>query len=180
MTTRARNGRTLVRWARALGAAACTAAVALLAACVGPPLVPPQDAGSVTGGLGMNLWYAQVKTRQYQYFEVRAEGTLAYGGGMVAFDRRTEWTGRLSPEQGRAFREAVDRAGWMTATNPASGEGDDEIAEITLFADGASRAFTIRGADAQVAELVKSLQAIANSRFRRELDALPQPGLQPR
>jgi len=170
----------MVRCARALGAVVCAVAVAMLAACVGPPLVPPQDAGSVTGGLGMNLWYAQVKTRQYQYFEVRADGTLAFGGGMVAFDRRTEWKGKLSPEQGRAFREAVDRAGWMTAAQPATGEGDDQIAEITLFADGASRAFTIRGADAHVAELVKSLQAIANTRFRRELDALPQPGVQSR
>jgi len=174
------DDRSMMRWARSLGAVACMAAMTLLAACVGPPLVPPQDAASVTGGLGMNLWFAQVKTRQYQYFEVRADGTLSYGGGMVAFDRRTEWKGRLSPEQGRAFREAVDRAGWMTAAQPATGEGDDEIAEITLFADDASRAFTIRGADAHVAELVKSLQAIANSRFRRELDALPQPGLQPR
>ena len=69
--------------------AGCLAA-ALLAACETAPIAAPSDASSPTRGLGMQLWYARTDTKQYEYFVVGEDGSLAFGGGMKAFDRETD------------------------------------------------------------------------------------------
>jgi hypothetical protein len=155
-------------------------ACAALAGCASAPIVPPHDPGSPTGGVGLHLWYAQPATGQYQLFEVDADGSFRYGGGMEAFNRRTDWSGRLTDAEARAFRETVDRAGWLTAQDPARRDGESPLAECRLYAGGKTRAFEIRGPDPAVKGLVDSLQAIANQRFERFLQRLPEAGTQVR
>lgn len=152
----------------------------MLPGCASPPIEPPHDAASPTGGLGLSLWYAQIESRQYQLFEVSRDGSFNYGGGMEAFNRKTDWSGKLTPDEARAIRAAVDAAGWMTVPNASSGTAESPLAEFQLFADGKTRSFEIRGVDPAVTGLVDMMQKIANQRFERFLQRLPEAGSQVR
>lgn len=151
-----------------------------LPGCTSQPLVPPHDAGSPTGGLGLRLWYAQIESRQYQLFEVDRDGSFRYGGGMVAFNRHTDWAGTLTPDEARAIRTMVDDAGWLTAEKPSQTTADTPLAELALYADGKTRNVEIRGPDPRVTAFVDALQKIANQRFERFLQRLPEAGSQTR
>lgn len=151
---------------------------ALMVGCANAPLVPPADASSPTGGVGLRLWYAQVPTRQYQYFKVGSDGTLEYGGGMNAFNHKTDWTGKLTAEQGKAVRALIDQTGWMTMAKPGRKEGETPVAEIRVEASGEYREFEVAGPDPKVEELLLLLQAAANKRLDSFMERLPQPGQQ--
>jgi hypothetical protein len=135
-------------------AAAALAALAA-AGCASAPVTPPADAGP-TRGLAMRLWWARTDTRQYEYFVVGADGSLAYGGGMRAFERQTEWTGRLTDDEGARLRAIVDAAGWLTAAEPSVGP------------------------DQAVDRAVELLGAACKRRFDRFMQRLPEAGVQKR
>lgn len=169
--------------AAALALAALGVAAVLLAApagCASRPMVPPQEPASPTDGLSLQMWYAIPSGGQYQMFRVKETGEFQYGGGMVAMNRNTDWTGQLTLEEAKQVRALVDKAGWMTAKDPARKEGDSPIAEIELSGGGSSRRFQINGPDPAVAELATMLQKVADQRFNRFLQRLPEGGAQPR
>lgn len=153
-------------------------AAALLSGCASAPLAPPHEAGSPTDGLGLELWFARIPTVQYQYFVVKADGTLEFGGGMAALNRQTEWKGKLTAEEGKTVRTLIDEAGWLTAESPNKKDGETPLAEIALMADGKSREVTISGANPQVQAVVDALQQVANQRLERYMRRLPDAGLQ--
>ncbi len=164
-----------------LGARAAMVFVALvMSACGNKPLASPNDVSSPTGGVGLTLWYAQVPTRQYQYFVLEPNGTLSYAGGLPALNRKIEWTGPLTPEEGKQVRTLIDNAGWLTAENPARTQADTPLAEFRLQSEGRSRSFEIRGPDESVQSLVHTLQKAADRRFERFLQRLPDAGPQRR
>lgn len=166
----------------ALRAALLMAAVASFAAglsCSSGPIPVPQDAASPTGGLGMDLWTARTDSQQYEFFRVHPDGRLQYGGGVRAFGRGTDWSGRLSPEDARSVRQAVDEAGWMTAADPSRDAAKTPIAEIVLRAEGKERAFTIAGEDAVVKRIADVLRTAASKRFDSFMQRLPEAGPQP-
>lgn len=163
--------------------AALTLAALLVAApagCASRPMVPPQEPASPTNGLSVQMWYAVPSGGQYQMFRVKETGEFQYGGGMVAMNRNVDWTGQLTLEEAKQVRAMVDKAGWMTAKDPARKEGDSPIAEIELSGGGAVRRFEITGPDPAVAELATMLQKVADQRFNRFLQRLPEGGAQPR
>jgi hypothetical protein len=163
------------------GVRIATAACALvLAACGNKPLASPNDLSSPTGGVGLTLWYAQVPTRQYQYFVLDASGKLSYAGGMPALNRKTEWSGPLTPEEGKQVRAIIDQAGWLSAESPARTDADTPLAEFRLESEGHSRSFEIRGPDESVQSLVNTLQKAADRRFEQFLQRLPDAGPQRR
>ncbi|MBL9141728.1 MAG: hypothetical protein JNK53_07660 [Phycisphaerae bacterium] len=163
-------------WTRAMA----VGALLLIAGCSSGTIAAPTDDSSHTGGLAMQLWYAQIETRQYQLFEVGADGSFKYGGGMEAFNRKTDWTGKLTEDEARDVRAQVDEAGWLTEANAGRKTADSPLAEFRLYADGKTRAFEIHGPDPRVTRLVNALQKVANQRFDRLLQQLPEAGPQPR
>lgn len=168
----------------AVAAVAALAVAALLVAapagCASRPMVPPQEPASPTNGLSVQMWYAVPSGGQYQMFRVKETGEFQYGGGMVAMNRNVDWTGQLTLDEAKQVRAMVDKAGWMTAKDPARKEGDSPIAEIELSGGGAVRRFEITGPDPAVAELATMLQKVADQRFNRFLQRLPEGGAQPR
>jgi len=165
--------------AAVMGAAGVVcAACALLAGCQSAPLAPPDVANSPTGGLGLLLWYAKVPTNQYQYFKLSDDGKIEFSGGMTALNRKFDWTGKVTPEQGKAIRDAVDQTGWLSAENPARDAGETPLAEIELFADGKTRRFKISGPDPEVQKVVDALQMVTNQRFQQFMQRLPEAGQQ--
>ena len=155
-------------------------ALAALAGCETAPIAPPADASSPTQGLGMQLWYARTDTKQYEYFVVGEDGSLAFGGGMKAFDRETEWTGRLTAEEGARLRALVDGAKWMTADDPALKTAETPIADIALRSGGAERKFVIQGPNEAALQVVEVLSKASQRRFDRYMQRLPDAGVQPR
>jgi hypothetical protein len=155
-------------------------AVALLAACETAPIAVPSDASSPTRGLGMQLWYARTDTRQYEYFVVGEDGSLAFGGGMKAFDRETEWNGRLTDDEGTRLRAIVDAAKWLEAEDPARKTAETPIAEFVLRSGGSERKFSIEGPDDAVKQAIEVLSKASARRFDRYMQRLPDAGVQPR
>jgi|Laugresu1bdmlbsd_1035121.scaffolds.fasta_scaffold16077_2 hypothetical protein len=159
--------------------AGCLAA-ALLAACETAPIAAPSDASSPTRGLGMQLWYARTDTKQYEYFVVGEDGSLAFGGGMKAFDRETEWKGRLTDDEGARLRAIVDAAKWLDAADPTRKTAETPIAEFALRSGGSERKFAIQGPDEAVKQAVEVLSKASARRFDRYMQRLPDAGVQPR
>lgn len=146
------------------------------AGCETTPLVPPSDAASPTGGVAMDLWFARPDARTYEWFVVGADGSLAYGGGMKAFDRQVEWKGALTPDEASRLRAIIDSAGWMTAKAPALKGGTTPLAEIVLRAGGKERAFDVSGPSAPVERAVELLSKAAARRFDAFMQRLPEAG----
>lgn len=148
--------------------------------CESTPLVPPSDAASPTGGIAVDLWFARPDARTYEWFVVGADGSLAYGGGMKAFERVVEWKGALTPDEASAFRAIVDSAGWMTSKDPAVKGGTTPLAEIVVRAGGKERAFEVSGPSVPVERAVELLSKAATRRFDAFMQRLPEAGPQPR
>ena len=161
-------------------AALAPVAVLLLAACHGGAITVPHDAGSPTGGLRLQLWVARTDTRQYEFFRIAADGTLDFAGGMKAFDREIEWTGRLSAEDAARVRAIVDRAQWCSDKEPGKQTAKTPVAEIVVGNESETRAFTIRGPDESVLQITEILSKAANRRFDRFMERLPDAGTQPK
>lgn len=159
-------------------AAAALAALAA-AGCASAPVTPPADAGP-TRGLAMRLWWARTDTRQYEYFVVGADGSLAYGGGMRAFERQTEWTGRLTDDEGARLRAIVDAAGWLTAAEPSVERAATPVAEMVFAVPGGEREVRVAGPDQAVDRAVELLGAACKRRFDRFMQRLPEAGVQKR
>lgn len=163
----------------ALGATLVVASVTFTA-CQSTPMVPPHDENSSTDGMGLQLWYARVDTRQYDFFQVRPDGSLSYGGGMTAFNRNIEWTGRLTAEEGYRLRTLVNEAKWMTAENPSLHTAETPMAEIMVASGKNERSLTIQGPNEYVLQVVEVLSKAASRRFERFMQRLPDAGTQVR
>lgn len=161
-------------------AAPAIAAILSIASCTSAPVPVPEDASSPTRGLGLQLWYAHLDTRRYEYFQLAPDGTLGYGGGMKAFNREVEWTGKATAEEAARVRAIVDAAGWLTAADPSRKSKASPVAEIVVRSGRADRAFEIDGPDEPVVQVVEVLSKAATRRFDRFMERLPEAGSQPR
>ena len=165
----------------AMRAWALVAAVAAGAAsCTSAPVAAPQGGEGPMGGVGVELWYARTDTRQYEYYVVRPDGGFSVAGGMKAFERQPEWTGRLQDDEAKRLRAIVDAAGWLTADDPSRTGANTPVAEITLRVPGGERELTIEGKDPQVEQAVELLSTAARRRFDRFMQRLPEAGVQKR
>ena len=166
--------------ARPLRSAVAVLAALAAAGCASAPVTPPTGGPGPTGGLAMSLWFARTESRQYEYFVVGADGSLSYGGGMRAFERQTEWTGRLTEDEGTRLRAIVDAAGWLTAAEPSVERAASPIAEMVFVVPGGEREVRVAGADQAVDRAVELLGAAAKRRFDRFMQRLPEAGVQKR
>ena len=161
-------------------AVSALALAALLAGCVSAPIVPPSDAASPTGGMGLQLWWGRLDTRQYEFLTLYTDGSLDYAGGMKAFDRQVEWHGAASPDICRQVRAIVDQAGWMTGQDPNQDTEKSPIAELVVSNGHKDRSFTVRGPNESVIRIRELLSKAADARFAKELQQLPEAGQQRR
>lgn len=152
------------------------ACAAFLAGCVSAPIVPPSDAASPTGGMGLALWWWKYEASQYEYFVLHVDGTLDYAGGMKAFDRQIEWTGKVTPDVAKQVRAIVDQAGWMTMEDPNRDTERSPLAELVVSNGAKERSFTIRGPNEPVIRIRELLTKAAAARFDKEMQSLPEAG----
>lgn len=148
----------------------------LLGACAASPIVPPEDPGSPTRGMGLVLWWGRIDTRQYEYLVLYTDGSMDYAGGMKAFDRQPEWHGQVPPDVCGQVRAIVDQAGWMTAKDPNLHTEESPVAELVVSNGDRKRDFTIRGPNESVIRIRELLSKVAQARFRQEMQALPEAG----
>ena len=152
------------------------ACVAFLAGCVAAPIVPPTDPASPTGGMGLSLWWFKYEASQYEYFVLHVDGTLDYAGGMKAFDRQIELTGKVTPDVAKQVRAIVDQAGWMTMEDPNRDTERSPLSELIVSNGSKERSFTIHGPNEPVIRIRELLAKAAAVRFEKEMQSLPEAG----
>jgi len=129
-------------------------------------------------GVGLVIWMRQVKTAQYQYFTV-GDGIFAYGAGVTALNLKTSWQTDLSVEQCQTLRGLTQRGGWLNENPPVQVAAmDDSVADVAVGWDGGRQQFVCAGDDASLKAVTGFLLKIADIRFKRALDRLPEAGQQ--
>jgi hypothetical protein len=167
--------------ARASAAALLAAVSVLGAACATAPIAPPADAASPTGGLGVTLWFARPETKQYEFYVVEPDGRFSCSGGLKAFERATDWNGRLTDDEAKRLRAIVDGAKWLTAAEPSRDDPKrTPVFEMLLKVPSGEREVVIRGADPAAEQAAQLLAEAAKRRFDRFMQRLPDAGTQPR
>lgn len=160
-------------------AAAVAAGFLTLAAC-GPTVgVRSGPLDSPTGGVAMLYDERSIPEQRFRRFELVPDGTLRFGGGAVARRGEFDWSGQLEPRQIEAILAGMRRAGLFEA-----GPECEQAAEGARFAlevawpEGARR-YDLTGPCPAIDDLRAALEEPTRSRFRRELDALPEAGQRP-
>ncbi len=127
-------------------------------------------------GIALVMWLRTPATSQYEYFTID-EGEFRYGAGIDALNFRTSWGRALSPAECAEIKQMAESAGWLVPQ-----EATPEIASNAPRAD-LSLALTdddvdqvLPGDDPAVARLAVFLRGIADFRFNRYLDKLPEAG----
>ena len=129
-------------------------------------------------GIGFAIWLRQPKSSQYQYFTVDG-GVFAYGAGVTALTLKTFWQTDLSPKQCSEILELARGGGWFSTTPPTGTPDDGElVADIAVSWEGGRQQFVVIGEDPSVKAVTDLLTKVANVRFERALDRLPEAGKQ--
>jgi len=133
-----------------------------------------QKEPSPTGGVTMSLSISRPDEQSYEIFRVTRQGALEYGGGMAAFNDRTNWSGAMTSQEIDAFLALLDRVGWCE-TEPEGDRASSIRCRIELRCTERRRTWAIRGEPASVTEMRAMLEPIARRRFQPDLDRLPEP-----
>ena len=144
--------------------------------------LPTKLASPGACGISLMIWSREPNEAKYEYFEVDG-GTFGYGGGKDGLAMVPSWETPLSPDQCAKLREIASRGGWTAETQPTPlpvPEGGERLADVAVMWDGGRRQFSASGNDPNVREAIEMLSAIADVRFQRQLDRLPEAGKQSR
>lgn len=140
--------------------------------------LPTSDKHPGECGIGLVIWMRQVKTAQYQYFTID-NGVFAYGAGVTALNLKTFWQTDLSVEQCQTLRRLTQEGGWLNASAAVQVAAvNDSVADVAITWDEGRQQFICAGDDASLKAVTSFLVKIADVRFDRELDRLPEAGLQ--
>ena len=114
-------------------------------------------------GDGSSVWY-----------ELLEDGTLRYAGGLAALQQQPSWSGEMTDEEIADVMQLLERLDWMDEAPVSSDEPADLHRRIILSGPPGRRRFTLRGADAEAAELESILEQAARRRNDPFLERLPK------
>lgn len=131
-----------------------------------------------TDGYALRLRVQRPSEQKYELYQVTRQGRVGWAGGMDAMEATTKVTFErdLTPDEAKAFREAMAKCPWVEAKPDDRGpEKAEPITMVTLgLPNGAERTFTLRGDQPEVTAWVKLLKPWAAGRHKRDLDRLPE------
>jgi hypothetical protein len=156
------------------GLVLCALLNALLVGCASTFGPRGRDA---TGGLVLEV-YVEAGGGSFARYRVESDGTLRFGGGQDAIDRRFTWSGPMREEEIVRLRALIDEHRWLEADPPSTGQPPERKIEVTLRKGGTRRSFTIIGESEAVAPVLDLLETAALRRHEEFLRRLPRPGEQ--
>jgi hypothetical protein len=166
-----------------------------ISGCAAPVTVARAgDADSPTGGLSIVYFDRELSEQRHRRYELLADGTFRVGSGRAALLGNTDWEGRATQEQIDAILGAAREGGLFDGEpvcEPALVDGKETIfttIEIAMPNDAPDRrpgrparfSYRLEGRCPSVLPLRAAFEDAARVRFDPQLNALPQPGLQPR
>jgi len=131
----------------------------------------------ITGGLTLEI-YVEAGGGSFARYRVEPDGTLSFGGGQDARDRRFTWSGPMTDEEIAHLTALLDEHRWLEADPPSTGEPTERKIEVRLRKGGTRRSFTVIGESEAVAPVLALLETAARRRHEEFLRRLPQPGEQ--
>jgi len=160
--------------ARAMGAL-------VLALVAGPIACTPAPVGAGgpdrTDGMAVRM-LVERSAGSAAYYVLRTDGTLGWGGGTDALERRVTWTGELTDEELEAVRRVLNTTDWFDRPPVGDGEPPDLRQDVAVWAAGAHVRSRIEGDDERVAALREILESAAFRRNEEFLRRLPEPSVE--
>ncbi|MDZ4831930.1 MAG: hypothetical protein SGJ09_17275 [Phycisphaerae bacterium] len=140
------------------------------------------EISSPTGGVAIMYDERNFPAQSFRRYELDSDGTLRVGGGRAAQAGTTTWSGTPSPEDLEAILSAVKAARFLDgepACEPALVDGEESIATtIEYVAPNGSTHVVLSGRCPTLMPLRAAFEQAARARFKQQIDALPEPGLQ--
>lgn len=119
----------------------------------------------------------------FRRYELYPDGTLKIGGGRVAMEHKTDWSGRPTDDELDAILVAAEDARLASgppACTPALVDGSETISVLVEYASPTvSQSYALEGRCPTLAPLRDAFERAGLARFKRQLDALPEGGKQP-
>lgn len=139
-------------------------------------------AASPTGGVALLIEERIPSQSKFRRFELHPDGSLRFGGGQVAILHKTDWEGRPSEAELQAILDALRDSGLRggpPACEPRLADGDETIfTTIEYAAPDLEQMYELEGRCPGLEALLAALEQAKTARFRRQMDALPEPGKQ--
>ena len=108
-------------------------------------------------------------------YQVEADGSLSFGGGLDAVRHKTSWTGQMTEAEIDELLALLERDGWFRG-EPADGDGPNgRVYEVTVCGQEGRQRYTLRGESTAGGELNDLLDRIARRRFDSFLERLARP-----
>ena len=137
-----------------------------------------QRSGTRTGDIEMTM-YARSSDGAESLYEIRKNGTLAFGGGMDARLDSPKWTGDMTDDEIARMRQLLEQCNWLRPTPKAMDrpEGDQRLYRIWLTAPGVVKQFSLKGEHPSLQPLRELFERAALRRLEPDLQKLPQPSI---
>jgi hypothetical protein len=111
-----------------------------------------------------------------ELYRVERDGTIHFGGGRDARERRTTWQDRLSDAEIADLEQVIADHGGFRLVPDSSAEPRDRTARLTLRSGDGTIRHEVRGGSEAIESLRSALDRIARRRHDRVLQSLPEPG----
>ncbi|MCH8153460.1 MAG: hypothetical protein IH830_13935 [Planctomycetes bacterium] len=158
---------------------------ALLAASMFPGCARSGAAESLwgTGGIALEM-LVRGEGHLAALYRVQPDGTIGFGGGTDARNRRVTWTGQMTAQEIEQLRSLLQQHGWFHAVPSSTSSAADAKRSYRIklsWPQGRWRRH-ITGISPHITPLHDLLEQIARRRLEEDdaIKALPQPGPQSR
>ncbi|MCA9286197.1 MAG: hypothetical protein KDA22_13310 [Phycisphaerales bacterium] len=128
------------------------------------------------GGYAVTASTSDTKALSASLYEVDADGTIAWGGGVSAQDGKTTWSGRLTDEQCRSIERLLREDGWLRREPPTSGQPESMRTVVDVSGPSGTKRWTLRGHGPELDRLLAELESVSLARLDGYLRTLPTAG----
>jgi hypothetical protein len=133
-------------------------------------------ASQPTGGVTLEL-YSRDAERRESYYELRRDGTLAWGGGRDALVRSTSWTGPLRPEEIQQLLTLLEQQHWFEVKPKSTRQPKWQLYDLRLSHPGNVRERRVIGRWEAIESVEQLLRGAALRRLEPDIASLPRAGL---
>jgi len=141
---------------------------------------PPREDGLIS----LAVHWSDGAEGRAALYEIRRDGTIAFGGGFDASSGKTTWSGPLDPADRAAIWATLRADGWVDAGGrgriQGTGEPRSRRGDVRITTAAGMTRHSIRGASPELDRLRERMEQATAGRFDQTLRALPQAGDAPR
>jgi hypothetical protein len=163
---------------RFIASSMCLVIAALLAHGLGGcTSLQSQREQSATGGLELTL-FVRDATEAEAFFQVNADGTLGWAGGIYARLHSPKWTGAMTAEEIAQLRQLINDRDFFRVRPASSEEPPKQIYRILINAPEHRARFTVKGHSPELEPIRELLAKASLRRLEDDLNRLPAPSSQ--